>query len=113
MTAAHGYLFEQFLDPALNRRTDTWARGEEFLRAVLRAVRAAAPGLALGVRLSADSPRAAQIAELAASEGVDYVSAALGRSSSYLASSLIVPPPPVAENAVAEPLGRPRARRVR
>ena len=110
VTAAHGYLFEQFLDPALNRRADQWANGEELLRVVLRAVRAAAPGLALGVRLSADSPRAVLIAELAASEGVDYVSAALGRSSSYLSSSLIVPPPPVVENAVAESLaGLPRS----
>lgn len=104
VTAAHAYLFEQFLDPALNRRTDVWADGAEFLRAVLRAVRDAAPGLALGVRLSADSPRAALIAEVAGAEGVDYLSAALGRSSSYLGSTMIVPPPPVVENVVAEAL---------
>jgi 2,4-dienoyl-CoA reductase-like NADH-dependent reductase (Old Yellow Enzyme family) len=109
VTAAHGYLFEQFLDPDLNRRTDGWADGAAFLRAVLRAVRDAAPGLALGVRLSADSPRAARIAEVAGSEGVDYLSAALGRSSSYLGSSMIVPPPPVVEGVVTESLaGLPR-----
>lgn len=104
VTAAHRYLLEQFLDPDVNRRTDDWADGEAFFRSVLRAVREAAPGLAVGVRLSADSPRAGQIAELAGSAGADYVSAALGRSSSYLGSSLIVPPPPVAENAVAAAL---------
>jgi 2,4-dienoyl-CoA reductase-like NADH-dependent reductase (Old Yellow Enzyme family)/thioredoxin reductase len=110
VTAAHGYLFEQFLDPDLNRRTDGWADGAEFLRAALRAVRDAAPGLALGVRVSADSPRAARIAEVAGEEGVDYLSAALGRSSSYLGSTYIVPPPPVVENAVAEALaGLPRS----
>jgi 2,4-dienoyl-CoA reductase-like NADH-dependent reductase (Old Yellow Enzyme family) len=104
VTAAHGYLFEQFLDPAVNRRDDVWADGAELLRAVLRAVRQAAPDLALGVRLSADSPRAARIAEVAGAEGVDYLSAALGRSSSYLGSSMIVPPPPVVEDVVAASL---------
>ena len=109
VTAAHGYLLEQFLDVELNRRDDAWADGEVFVRAVLRAVRREAPGLAVGIRVSADSPRAALLAELATAERVDYLSAALGRSSSYLGSSLIVPPPPVGENAVTEPaasLGR-------
>ena len=105
VTAAHGYLLEQFLDVELNRRDDAWADGEVFVRAVLRAVRREAPGLALGIRVSADSPRAALLAELATAEHVDYLSAALGRSSSYLGSSFIVPPPPVGENVVAEPAG--------
>ena len=48
---------EQFLDPELNRRDDDWRDGQRFLAAVLRAVRAAAPGLCVGVRLSADSQR--------------------------------------------------------
>ena len=110
VSAAHGYLLEQFLDPELNVREDAWRDGAAFVRAVLRAVRHAAPGLALGVRLSGDSPRCGRIAELAESEGVDYLSVALGRSSSYLGSSLIVPPPPVVEDAVGEALsGLPTA----
>ena len=101
VSAAHRYLIEQFLDPELNRREDEWRDGPRFLVRVLRAVRHAAPGLCLGVRLSADSPRAGAIAELSESEGVDYLSLALGDSSTYLGSVGIVPPPPVEEAAIA------------
>ncbi|HWV87769.1 MAG TPA: hypothetical protein VNZ62_20130, partial [Capillimicrobium sp.] len=52
ITAAHGYLIAQFFVPGLNRRTDRWAEPSAFLVAVLDAVRAAAPGLAVGVRLT-------------------------------------------------------------
>jgi len=113
LSAAHRYLIEQFLDPELNLREDEWADGGRFLVGVVRAVRAAAPGLGLGVRLSADSPRAGRIAELLVAEGVDYLSLALGDSATYLGSVGIVPPPPVEEAAIAsrtEPfaLGPPR-----
>jgi 2,4-dienoyl-CoA reductase-like NADH-dependent reductase (Old Yellow Enzyme family)/thioredoxin reductase len=103
LTAAHRYLLEQFFDPAVNRREDGWRDGSRFLQAVVDAVREAAPGLCLGVRLSADSPLAGPIAEAARAAGVDYLSAALGHSSSYLGSTRIVPPPPVAESAIAGP----------
>ena len=111
ISAAHRYLIEQFLDPALNRRDDAWRDGTRFLIAVIRAVRAAAPGLCVGVRLSADSQRVAGIAGLLADEGVDYVSLALGDSSTYLGSVGIVPPPPVAENAIAQSRGAIRRSR--
>lgn len=104
VSAAHRYLLEQFFDPSLNRRDDEWADGRRLLAAVLRAVREAAPGRCLGVRVSGDSPRGQSIAEAAVAEGVDYVSVALGDSSTYLGSVGIVPPPPVVENAVAEHL---------
>jgi 2,4-dienoyl-CoA reductase-like NADH-dependent reductase (Old Yellow Enzyme family)/thioredoxin reductase len=103
LTSAHRYLLEQFFDPAVNRREDAWRDGSRFLQAVVAAVREAAPGLCLGVRLSADSPLAGPIAEAARSAGVDYLSAALGHSSSYLGSTRIVPPPPVEESAIAGP----------
>ncbi len=106
ISAAHRYLIEQFLDPALNRRDDAWSDGSRFLTAVLRAVRRAAPELCIGVRLSADSERALGVAGLLAAEGVDYVSLALGDSSTYLGSIGIVPPPPLAEGAIAEPAQR-------
>ena len=100
VSAAHGYLAAQFFTPELNRRDDEWAEPAAFLLAVLSAVRAAAPGMALGVRLSADSPAArAVVADVATH--VDYVGLALGDSSSYVGSTGIVPPPPVVENAIA------------
>ena len=100
ISAAHNYLVAQFFTPALNRRADAWASGPAFLLAVVEAVRRAAPELALGVRLSADSPAAqAVVHELA--HRVDYLSLALGESSTYRGSSGIVPPPPVPENAIA------------
>jgi 2,4-dienoyl-CoA reductase-like NADH-dependent reductase (Old Yellow Enzyme family)/thioredoxin reductase len=102
VSAAHRYLIEQLFDPALNRREDEWGQGDVFLRSVLRAIRAAAPGLALGARVSGDSGYAPSIAKVAVSEGIDYVSVALGESSTYLGSVGIVPPPPVSEDAVAE-----------
>ena len=100
ISAAHRYLVAQFFDPELNRRDDEWAEPSRFLLAVVRAVRAAAPGLCLGVRLSADSAPAQRIAPHLTEE-VDYVSLALGESPSYLGSTLIVPPPPLAENLIA------------
>jgi 2,4-dienoyl-CoA reductase-like NADH-dependent reductase (Old Yellow Enzyme family)/thioredoxin reductase len=102
VSAAHRYLLEQFLDPELNRREDEWRDGSRFLVEVLRAVRAGAEGLCVGVRLSADSPRAGAIARFAEQEGADYLSLALGDSSTYLGSVGIVPPPPVEEAAIAK-----------
>jgi 2,4-dienoyl-CoA reductase-like NADH-dependent reductase (Old Yellow Enzyme family)/thioredoxin reductase len=103
ISAAHRYLIEQFLDPTLNLRDDEWRDGTRFLAAVVRAVREAAPSLCVGVRLSADSQRAHGAAGLLAAEGVDYVSLALGDSSTYLGSVGIAPPPPIPEDAIVEP----------
>jgi 2,4-dienoyl-CoA reductase-like NADH-dependent reductase (Old Yellow Enzyme family)/thioredoxin reductase len=100
LSAAHSYLIEQFADPGLNLRSDAWAEAHAFLLAVVGSVREAAPTLCLGVRLSADAAAAPAMAE-ALRGSVDYVSIALGRSSTYLGSVGIVPPPPVAENAIA------------
>jgi 2,4-dienoyl-CoA reductase-like NADH-dependent reductase (Old Yellow Enzyme family)/thioredoxin reductase len=99
ISGAHRYLIAQFFDPELNRRDDEWGEPARFLLAVVRAVRAAVPGLAVGVRLSADSEPARRIAPLLRDE-VDYISVTLGESPSYLGSTLIVPPPPTPENAI-------------
>ena len=104
VSAAHRYLIEQLFDPKLNRRDDAWSDGSAFLRDVMRVIRGVAPGLAVGVRVSGDSPHGRVIAEVAVSEGVDYVSVALGESSTYLGSVGIVPPSPLPEDAVAEHL---------
>ena len=104
ISAAHSYLAAQFFTPGLNRRDDEWAEPGRFLVAVLEAVRRAARGLALGVRLSADSEAARNIVgELA--RRVDYVSIALGESSTYLGAMGIVPPPPFPENAIGDYAG--------
>jgi 2,4-dienoyl-CoA reductase-like NADH-dependent reductase (Old Yellow Enzyme family)/thioredoxin reductase len=100
ISAAHEYLAAQFFTPGLNRRDDEWAEPTRFLREVLAAVRVAAPTLALGVRFSADS-EAAKAVVRDVTPHVDYVSVALGASSTYRGSSGIVPPPPLPENAIA------------
>jgi 2,4-dienoyl-CoA reductase-like NADH-dependent reductase (Old Yellow Enzyme family)/thioredoxin reductase len=100
ISGAHNYLVAQFFTPELNRREDEWAEPSRFLLAVLAAVRSAAPGLAVGLRLSADSEAAkAVVGEIA--DRVDYLNLALGDSSTYVGSTGIVPPPPVPENAIA------------
>ena len=104
ISAAHNYLAAQFFTPGLNRRDDEWAEPGRFLLAVLEAVRRAARGLALGVRLSADSEAARNIVGELASR-VDYVSVALGESSTYLGAMGIVPPPPFPENAIGDYAG--------
>ncbi len=106
ISAAHRYLIEQFFTPELNSRGDEWRDGKRFLLEVIRAVRAAAPELCLGVRLSADSEAALRIASLLVDEDVDYLSVVLGESSTYLGSVGIVPPPPVVESAIEEPARR-------
>jgi 2,4-dienoyl-CoA reductase-like NADH-dependent reductase (Old Yellow Enzyme family)/thioredoxin reductase len=100
ISAAHNYLIAQFFTPALNTREDRWSAGPAFLLAVVAAVRRAAPTLALGVRLSADSTAAQAIVHELAGR-VDYLSLALGESSTYRGSTGIVPPPPIPENAIA------------
>ena len=100
VSGAHNYLVAQFFTPELNRREDVWAEPSRFLLAVLSAVRAAAPGLTVGVRLSADSEAAKAVAEEIVGH-VDYIGLALGDSSTYVGSTGIVPPPPVPENTIA------------
>jgi thioredoxin reductase len=101
ITAAHGYLAEQFFNPDWNRRSDRYREGSRFVIEALEAVRAAAPGLALGVRLSADSPPAqAVVGELAGL--VDYVHIAIGNSATFDGCVNIVPPPTVPRNVIAD-----------
>jgi len=101
VTAAHGYLGEQFFRPEYNLRSDRYAESSRFVVEVLRAVRDAAPGLALGVRLSADSEAARAIApELAPL--VDYVHVAVGNSATFDGCTQIAPPPPTPQDLIGE-----------
>ncbi|MBS1861995.1 MAG: FAD-dependent oxidoreductase [Actinobacteria bacterium] len=101
VTGAHNYLIAQFFDPEVNDRDDRYGDPATLVGEVLGAVREAAPGLALGIRLSADSAAARAIAPRLAGE-VDYIHLALGDSATFAGSTLIAPPPPVPRNAVAE-----------
>jgi 2,4-dienoyl-CoA reductase-like NADH-dependent reductase (Old Yellow Enzyme family) len=100
VTAAHGYLGEQFFAREYNLRSDRYARPDRFIVEVLEAVRANAPRLALGLRLSADSPAAQDVAPTIAAL-VDYLHVAVGNSSTFDGCSGIVPPPPLPRNLIA------------
>ena len=117
LCASHGYLPTQFLSERTNRRDDAWGGdGERRMRYVREALmamrRGAGDGLAVGIRLSADetlpegrhAPETAAILRVLADEGlIDYASTVIGDSSSYLGSAWIVPPPPIARDAMREP----------
>jgi 2,4-dienoyl-CoA reductase-like NADH-dependent reductase (Old Yellow Enzyme family)/thioredoxin reductase len=101
ISAAHNYLIAEFFSPETNRRTDQWADGRRFLDAVLSCVRAAAPRLAVGVRVSADAAVTGAIVEQLTGRA-DYVSLALGDASTLAGAVGIVPPPPLPHNAIAD-----------
>lgn len=100
VTAAHGYLGEQFFAAEWNLRQDRYSDPARFLTEVLETVRAAAPGLALGLRLSADSAPARAVAP-ALAPLVDYLHLAVGNSATFDGCAGIVPPPPLPRNLIA------------
>jgi 2,4-dienoyl-CoA reductase-like NADH-dependent reductase (Old Yellow Enzyme family) len=104
VSAAHGYLGEQFFTPAWNLREDRYAEPARFVAEVLGAVREAAPQLALGVRLSADSEAARAVAP-ALAPLADFLHLAVGNSATYDGCSGIVPPPPAPRNLIADLTG--------
>ncbi|MBP9087408.1 MAG: NADH:flavin oxidoreductase [Kofleriaceae bacterium] len=83
---AHGYLLSQFLSTVYNQRTDRWGGSLEnrarLIRSVMRAVKAAAPGLLCMVRLSPedfgqakglDLDETIQVARWLAEDGMDIL----------------------------------------
>ena len=103
VVGSHGYLPAQFLNPAVNLREDAWGGDFErrlaFTQSVARAIRAAAPTLAIGLRLSGDEKDGLGLgaddmtrvcAALAAD--LDYLSVTAGTSASLGASVHITPP---------------------
>ena len=100
--AAHAYLLAQFLSPMTNRRPGEQEAGAR-VRIVARiaaAIRASAPGIALGIRLSIDGGEEAgltldghcallpRIAPL-----VDYVNVTVGVRTTYVRDMATVAPP--------------------
>ena len=112
IVASHGYLPAQFLNPRVNLRGDEYGGDDErrlrFLRDVIAAIRAAAGGLALGVRISgaeldADGLSSEEVDAVcrAIAAEVDYLSVVAGTSASLGGSVHIVPPMGLAPGYVA------------
>ncbi len=103
IVASHGYLPAQFLNPRVNLRDDAYGgdaeRRLQFVREVAQAVRAAAEGLTVGLRISGaelDDTGLSQDEVAAACEGLadefDYFSVVAGTSATLGGSVHIVPP---------------------
>jgi 2,4-dienoyl-CoA reductase-like NADH-dependent reductase (Old Yellow Enzyme family) len=112
--AGFDYLPTQFLSPHANRRTDEYGGSFEnrlrFLREACEAMREGIGGGIVGCRLTDESgswdgntdEELTEAASRLSGDGlIDYLSVALGASSTYRGSSWIVPPVPVVHNAVA------------
>lgn len=99
ISAAQGYLLEQFMNPAYNSRNDQYAEPARIILEVLETVRQAAPDLALGVRLSGDSDAAREFTR-SLTGMVDYVHVTTGNSSTFDGCVGIVPPLPTPRNVV-------------
>lgn len=123
VVASHGYLPAQFLNPAVNRRTDAYGGSDDnrlrFLREVIGCVRAAVgPDAVVGTRVSADEmshdglgpdEMVAVCAALDADGGLDYLSVCAGSSATNAGSVHIVPPMSEANAYLAPLAGRVKA----
>lgn len=110
IVASHGYLPAQFLNPAINKRTDQYGGSDEnrlrFLKEVIDSVRdATGDQFAVGMRISSremDEQGLSIEATLAAckvlSTKLDYINVIAGTSASLVGAIHIVPPMTV-ENA--------------
>jgi 2,4-dienoyl-CoA reductase-like NADH-dependent reductase (Old Yellow Enzyme family) len=104
LVASHGYLPSQFLNPRTNHRTDAYGGTFEnrlrFTREAIGAVRRElAPGMVLGMRISADEkdPEGLTVTEtlkaiMTLAPELDYVNVTAGSSSSLGGAIHIVPP---------------------
>jgi 2,4-dienoyl-CoA reductase-like NADH-dependent reductase (Old Yellow Enzyme family) len=102
--AAHGYLISQFLTPFENRRTDDYggalANRARFALEVLRAVKAAVPGMPVIFRVSVDDyfpegmpyAEGREVAIWAAEAGADALHIAAGHYRSLPSAARMIPP---------------------
>jgi 2,4-dienoyl-CoA reductase-like NADH-dependent reductase (Old Yellow Enzyme family)/thioredoxin reductase len=124
LMASHGLLIAQFLNPAVNRRTDRFGGDREgrmrFLTESLRAVRAAVgEGMVVGLRMSIeeleqDGLDVAEVTRIATAldrqGAVDYVNVTTGSMAGLGGSVHVVPPMQIAAAYVAPQAGTLRAR---
>ena len=113
--ASQGYLLSQFLNPAVNRRTDKYGGDRDgrllFVQQVLAAVRrGAGPEMAVGMRISGDEMdhdglEADEVLEIAAAlageDRLDYINVTAGTSAGLGGSVHIVPPMAIEQAYVA------------
>lgn len=106
ISAHHGHLISQFLDPKVNRRTDeyggSFANRFRIMEEIVRAVRAAiGPDIVLGVRLPTDEMSAAgisfddaieEVAAVDAMDEVDFIHVTPGSTATYDGTVHVVPP---------------------
>jgi 2,4-dienoyl-CoA reductase-like NADH-dependent reductase (Old Yellow Enzyme family) len=122
IVCSHGLLFAQFLNPAVNRRTDQYGGTREnrmrFLLACLEAVRREVDDLVVGIRISAEEIEAdgleagevtAICQALARTGAIDYVNTTIGSMSGLGGSIHVVPPMEVETAYVAPKAGSLRA----
>lgn len=121
VTASHGYLPAQFLNPRVNRREDAYGGSDEnrqrFLAEVLAAIRAAtSQDFVVGLRISAQEEDdegltmdEALAACRACEAALDYVNITVGTSASVGGAVHIVPPMAYAPGYVAPEAARFRA----
>jgi 2,4-dienoyl-CoA reductase-like NADH-dependent reductase (Old Yellow Enzyme family) len=102
--AAHGYLISQFLNPFENRRSDEYGGSLEnrarFGLDILRAVKAAVPGLGVIFRISVEdffpdglhADEGMQVAVWATGHGADAVHVTAGHYRSLPSAAMMIPP---------------------
>ena len=122
IVGSHGYLPAQFLSPAVNRREDRYGGDFEgrmrFVSEVIDAIRSNAPGIAVGLRLSANDYEPDGLDETAISEvcvelqdRLDYFSLVAG-SSATLGASVHITPAMGFDSAYVAPLSQTVRERV-
>jgi 2,4-dienoyl-CoA reductase-like NADH-dependent reductase (Old Yellow Enzyme family) len=86
--APHGYLEHEFLSPFSNKRTDMyggeWRNRKRFLNEVMEQIRYACPGVAVGVRISAEEHMEGGLTE---AEMIDVAQDLQARGADYISLS--------------------------